>query len=216
MQGCVINCARLILIYRSNQIINIARRVNADAIIPGYGFLSENADFARLCECSGICFVGPTAETIDAFGIKHIARELADKAGVPIVPGTKGLIQSADEAVAHAVRLGYPIMLKATGGGGGMGLITCHNEDGIRAGFQQAQSRGEALFKNAGVFMERYFPSSHHIEVQIFGNGHGTVVHFGERECSIQRRHQKVIEECPSPFVEKHLGKPTESRYLQE
>ena len=185
----------------SDQIISIAKKAKADAIIPGYGFLSENADFADQCEENGICFVGPSAQTINAFGIKHIARQLAEKAGVPIVPGTKDLVDSAEVAVQHADRLGYPVMLKATGGGGGMGLMTCYNSGEVTTGFEQTRSRGEALFKNAGVFIERYYPASHHIEVQIFGNGQGDVISFGERECSIQRRRQKVIEECPSPFV---------------
>ena len=150
--------------------------------------------------------MGPKAETIEAFGLKHIARSLAEEAEVPIVPGSKDLIPSADEAVMCARRLGYPVMLKATGGGGGMGLVCCYTDNEVRSGFELAKSRGEALFKNAGVFIERYYAASHHIEVQIFGNGQGDVVHFGERECSIQRRHQKVIEECPSPYVTQYPG----------
>lgn len=120
------------------------------------------------------------------------------------MPGTKGLVESEEDAVAESEKLGYPIMLKATGGGGGMGLVTCNNADEVSAGFKTVRSRGETLFKNAGMFIEKYYPASHHIEVQVFGNGQGQAIHFGERECSIQRRHQKVIEECPSPFVQKH------------
>ena len=180
--------------------------MNADAIIPGYGFLSENAEFARDCEQQGIHFVGPRPETIEAFGVKHVARGLAKEANVAIVPGTIDLVDSEEEAASQASNLGYPVMLKATGGGGGMGLITCYNEEEVRKGFKMARSRGEALFKNAGVFIERYYPFSHHIEVQVFGNGQGDVIHLGERECSIQRRHQKVIEECPSPYVTNHPG----------
>lgn len=134
-----------------------------------------------------------------------MARDLAEKANVPIVPGTKGLVENEDEAIKSAKELGFPVMLKATGGGGGMGLITCSGENEVREGFKMVQSRGKTLFKNPGVFIERYYPASHHIEVQVFGNGQGQAIHFGERECSIQRRHQKVIEECPSPFVTKHL-----------
>jgi urea carboxylase len=130
---------------------------------------------------------------------------LAEKASVPIVPGTKGLVEDEDAAIREAERIGFPVMLKATGGGGGMGLITCHKVDEVRDGFRMVQSRGESLFKNAGVFIEAFYPESHHIEVQVFGNGKGQAIYFGERECSIQRRHQKVIEECPSPFVEKHI-----------
>ncbi|PWY88768.1 hypothetical protein BO94DRAFT_515732 [Aspergillus sclerotioniger CBS 115572] len=188
------------------QIIQIAKRNNADAIIPGYGFLSENADFARAVASSGIAFVGPSPESIEAFGLKHTARDLATKAGVPIVPGSQGLVKSEDEAVAMAKELGFPVMLKATAGGGGMGLLTCNTEKEVRDSFLTVRSRGEALFKNAGIFIERYYPSSHHIEVQVFGNGDGKAIYIGERECSIQRRHQKVIEECPSPFVARNPG----------
>ncbi|GAB7366622.1 hypothetical protein MBLNU230_g8607t1 [Neophaeotheca triangularis] len=184
-------------------IIDIAKSQKADAIIPGYGFLSENAAFAKSVQEAGLAWVGPSPDAIDAFGIKHVARELAEKAGVPIVPGTKGLVESEGDALAESEKLGYPIMLKATGGGGGMGLVTCKDADEVRAGFKTVRSRGETLFKNAGMFIEKYYPASHHIEVQVFGNGQGQAIHFGERECSIQRRHQKVIEECPSPFVQK-------------
>lgn len=188
------------------QIVEIAESRNVDAIIPGYGFLSENADFARQVSSAGMVFAGPSPESMESFGIKHTARDLAVKAGVPIVPGTNGLVESEDEAVREATKLGFPVMLKATAGGGGMGLLTCTSEKEVRESFRTVQSRGETLFKNAGLFIERYYPSSRHIEVQIFGNGLGKAIHFGERECSIQRRHQKVIEECPSPFVEKHPG----------
>ncbi|KAI9932163.1 hypothetical protein MW887_009673 [Aspergillus wentii] len=179
---------------------------NVDAIIPGYGFLSENADFARAAAAAGLVFAGPSPESIEAFGLKHTARDLATKAGVPIVPGSTGLVKSEDEAVEVAKKLGFPVMLKATAGGGGMGLLTCNDESEVRQSFATVRSRGEALFKNAGMFIERYYPSSHHIEVQVFGNGDGKAIYFGERECSIQRRHQKVIEECPSPFVTRNPG----------
>ncbi|KAL1311136.1 hypothetical protein AAFC00_001338 [Neodothiora populina] len=187
-----------------DNIIAIAKDKGADAIIPGYGFLSENADFARKVKSAGISWCGPSPEAIEAFGVKHVARGLAEKAGVPIVPGTKGLVESADEAVTAAENIGFPVMLKATGGGGGMGLVTCMTNAEVIEGFQMVQSRGRSLFGNAGLFIEKYYPASHHIEVQVLGNGQGKAIHFGERECSIQRRHQKVIEECPSPFVEKH------------
>ncbi|RDI76657.1 hypothetical protein Vi05172_g13363 [Venturia inaequalis] len=188
-----------------DQIIKLAKEKGVDAIIPGYGFLSENAGFARQVTAAGIVWVGPSPESIEEFGIKHVARELAEKAGVPIVPGTKGLVKDEEDAVRAAEELGFPVMLKATGGGGGMGLITANTADEVRDGFKKVTSRGEALFKNPGVFIERYYAASRHIEVQVFGNGQGKAIHFGERECSIQRRHQKVIEECPSPFVEQHL-----------
>jgi urea carboxylase len=187
-----------------DQIVEIAKTHKVNAVIPGYGFLSENTDFARQVADAGMVFCGPSPKCIEDFGIKHTARELAAKADVPIVPGTKGLVNSEDEAVEEAKKLGFPVMLKATAGGGGMGLLTCEDEKQVKESFKTVQSRGETLFKNAGLFIEKYFPSSHHIEVQVFGNGQGKAIHFGERECSIQRRHQKVIEECPSPFVTKH------------
>lgn len=185
-------------------ILRIAKEKGADAIIPGYGFLSENAPFARQVGEAGLIWVGPSPEAIETFGVKHTARDLAGKAGVPVVPGTKGLVKDEEAAAKEAAQIGFPVMLKATGGGGGMGLITCNTIAEVQEGFKMVQSRGQTLFKNPGVFIERFFPASHHVEVQVFGNGLGQAIHFGERECSIQRRHQKVIEECPSPFVEKH------------
>ncbi|KAJ5659710.1 urea amidolyase [Penicillium longicatenatum] len=185
-----------------DQIIQIAKKHDAQAIIPGYGFLSENTAFARSVALAELVFVGPSPEAIDSFGLKHTARELALAAGVPVVPGTKGLVDTEEAATAAAADLTYPVMLKATAGGGGMGLLTCHNEPELKDNFRAVRSRASSLFKNAGVFLEKYYPDSHHIEVQIFGNGQGKAISIGERECSIQRRHQKVIEECPSPFVE--------------
>lgn len=184
-----------------DQIIQKAKTAGAQAIIPGYGFLSEDANFARSVAAAGLHFVGPSPESIEQFGLKHTARELALAAGVPVVPGTQGLLSDADDAARAAEGLGYPVMLKSTGGGGGMGLQTCEDETRLRKAFETVQSRGAALFKNAGVFLEKYYPAAHHIEVQVFGNGQSKVAALGERECSIQRRHQKVIEECPSPFV---------------
>ncbi|RAK82197.1 bifunctional urea carboxylase/allophanate hydrolase [Aspergillus fijiensis CBS 313.89] len=183
------------------QIIAIAKSRDVQAIIPGYGFLSEDAAFARAVAAAGLIFVGPSPEAIESFGLKHTARDLALTAGVPVVPGSPGLVQSEDAAVEMAQQLGYPVMLKATAGGGGMGLMACTNEAELRQNFQSTRSRGESLFSNAGVFLERYYPDSHHIEVQVFGNGQGRAISIGERECSIQRRNQKVVEECPSPFV---------------
>jgi len=152
-------------------------------------------------------WVGPSPESIESFGIKHTARDLAAKAGVPIVPGTQGLLSSEQDAIQGSERLGFPVILKATAGGGGMGLAICQNVKEVMDSFAMVKSRGENLFNNDGMFIERYYPDSHHIEVQVFGNGQGSAIHLGERECSIQRRHQKVIEECPSPFVVKHPGK---------
>ncbi|KAL2430182.1 Urea amidolyase [Exophiala dermatitidis] len=191
------------LLTRRDQIIKISLDKGVSALIPGYGFLSENADFARQVVKAGLIFVGPSPDSIDQFGIKHVARTLAREAGVPIVPGTQDLVGNVADAIQSASKLGYPVMLKATAGGGGMGLQACYTEEEVKQSFAKIESRGSALFKNSGVFLERYFPSSRHIEVQVFGNGLGDVITFFERECSIQRRHQKVIEECPSPFVAK-------------
>lgn len=184
-----------------DQIIAIAKEHGVQAIIPGYGFLSEHAEFAEAVAAAGLAFVGPSKEAIQSFGLKHKARELAILAEVPVVPGSQSLLDTEDAAVSAANTLGYPVMLKATAGGGGMGLLVCSDENEVRQNFQTTQSRGASLFKNPGVFVERYYPNSHHIEVQVFGNGKGQAISIGERECSIQRRHQKVIEECPSPFV---------------
>lgn len=172
-----------------------------DAIIPGYGFLSENADFAKAVISSSMVWVGPSPESINDFGLKHIARSLAVKAQIPVVPGTDGLVTDEDHAVQESNRLGFPVILKPTAGGGGLGLARCKNVDEVRGSFETVKSRATNLFKDAGVFVERFYPNSHHIEVQVFGNGQGDAIHFGERECSIQRRHQKIIEECPSPFM---------------
>ncbi|PKY05987.1 hypothetical protein P168DRAFT_233496 [Aspergillus campestris IBT 28561] len=184
------------------QIISIAKENSVDAVIPGYGFLSENPNFVRRLSENGMVFVGPSTDVMESLGLKHTARQCAIDASIPIVPGSVGLVVDEEEAVGIASQIGFPVMLKATAGGGGMGLLTCETEAEVRSSFKSVQSRGSTLFKNPGVFVERYFPRSHHIEVQVFGNGSGKAVSFGERECSIQRRHQKVIEECPSPFVE--------------
>lgn len=189
----------------ADEILKIAKDKKCDAVIPGYGFLSENAAFAKAVIDADLAWVGPGPDAIKSFGIKHIARDLAQEASVPIVPGTKGLVESEDDALKQSEQIGYPVMLKITAGGGGAGLIVCQNPDEVKSGFKTAKSRGEALFKDSGVFIERYYPESHHIEVQVFGSN-GKAISFGERECSIQRRNQKVIEECPSPFVEKHPG----------
>ncbi|KAI1424868.1 urea carboxylase [Xylaria sp. FL1777] len=187
-----------------DDILRICAQCSTDAVIPGYGLLSENVTFAQSVSDAGMVFVGPTPQSIKEMGLKHHAREIAQKAKTPIIPGT-GLLSSEDEALNAAERLRYPVMLKATGGGGGMGLQICHSTEDIHHAFQTVQNSGERLFKNTGVFLEKYYPRSRHVEVQVFGNG-SEIIHFGERECSIQRRHQKIIEECPSPFVEAHPG----------
>lgn len=183
------------------EIINVIGQYEVQYVIPGYGFLSENENFAAAVSEAGAKFVGPEAKHIAAFGIKDRARDIAAKNGVPICPGS-GLLLSEQEAVRAAASIGYPVMLKATAGGGGMGLQICNSDEEVRTSFVSVVSRGQTLFSNPGVFLERYYAVSRHIEVQIFGDGLGDCVVFGERECSIQRRHQKVIEESPSPFVE--------------
>ncbi|MGI4856694.1 MAG: urea carboxylase [Janthinobacterium lividum] len=194
---------------RADAIIAAARESGAQAIIPGYGFLSENADFARRCEAAGLAFIGPTPEQMDQFGLKHAARELAAAAGVPLTPGS-GLLSDADAALAAAAGIGYPVMLKSTAGGGGIGLTRCNDAAELRAAFESVQRLGQAFFANAGVFVERFVANARHVEVQIFGNGRGGVVALGERDCSLQRRNQKVVEETPAP----HLPAATRARLL--
>lgn len=182
------------------EIVKIAKTHSADAVVPGYGFLSENSAFAEALEREGIIFAGPSVESVETFGLKHSARTLAAKNSVPVVPGTD-LIDNPQEAVQAADKIGYPIMIKSTAGGGGMGLKVAKTEAELVDSLNEVISRGKTLFSNTGVFLEKYIEAGRHIEVQVFGNGKGDVVAFGERECSIQRRHQKVIEEAPSPFI---------------
>jgi urea carboxylase len=179
-------------------ILKAARETGAGAIHPGYGFLAENADFAEACAAQGIVFIGPTPENIRTFGLKHSARALAAAHGVPLAPGT-GLLTDEDEAVSAAREIGYPIILKATAGGGGIGMRICEDEAAVREGFAGVARLGKGNFGDAGVFLERYVGRARHIEVQIFGDGNGRVLALGERDCSLQRRNQKVVEEAPAP-----------------
>jgi len=179
-------------------ILSAARQVRAGLIHPGYGFLAENAEFAEQCEATGIAFIGPTPDNIRTFGLKHSARALAAANGVPLAPGTD-LLTDEDEAAQAAEAIGYPIMLKATAGGGGIGMSICHSEDEVRDAFAKVVRLGQGNFGDAGVFLERYISSARHIEVQIFGDGAGRVMPLGERDCSLQRRNQKVVEEAPAP-----------------
>lgn len=183
---------------RGDLIIAAAKQTGAQAIIPGYGFLSENADFAAQCEAEGIAFVGPTPQQMEQFGLKHAARELAEVANVPLVPGS-GLLPSLAAAQEAAAGIGYPVMLKSTAGGGGIGLTRCNSEAELIAAFESVQRLGQSFFSNAGVFVERFVDRARHIEVQIFGDGRGHVIALGERDCSLQRRNQKVVEETPAP-----------------
>ena len=180
------------------KILDIAQRCGAEAIHPGYGFLSENADFVRQCEAAGIAFIGPTAKHMLDFGLKHKAREIAESVGVPLPPGT-GLLSDLDSAVSHANVIGYPVMLKSTAGGGGIGMQVCHSEEDLRSSFDKVKKLGGNNFSNDGVFLEKFIARARHIEVQVFGDGYGQVVAIGERDCSAQRRNQKVVEECPAP-----------------
>lgn len=185
---------------RIDKILDAARATGAQAIYPGYGFLSESAEFADACEAAGFTFVGPTAEQIRQFGLKHRARELASAAGVPMTPGT-GLLDSLEHALTEAERIGYPVMLKTTAGGGGIGLTRCDDAQALRAAYDSVKRLGEQFFSDAGAFIERFVDRARHIEVQIFGDGHGKVLALGERDCSLQRRNQKVVEETPAPCL---------------
>ncbi|MBT0768051.1 urea carboxylase [Kineosporia sp. J2-2] len=175
-----------------------ARDTGAQAVHPGYGFLSEDASFAEQVEAAGLVWVGPTPRQLRLLGVKHTARAAAVAAGVPVFPGT-GLLESAEAAVAEVAEIGYPVMLKATGGGGGIGMTVCRDEAALRAGFERVSGLAARSFGDAGVFAERYVERARHVEVQVFGDGAGRVVSLGDRDCSLQRRHQKVVEEAPAP-----------------
>ena len=183
------------------KIIAACKQSGADALHPGYGFLSENARFAAAVEEAGIAFVGPPAEAIRLMGDKLEAKRIAAAAGVPVIPGRPEAMESADAAAEAAADIGYPVLLKAQAGGGGRGMRIARDEAECRAGYEQAVREAEAAFADGRVFVEKYLERPRHIEVQVLADGHGSVVHLGERECSIQRRYQKVIEEAPSPFV---------------
>ncbi len=181
-----------------DKLFHIMAESGAKAVHPGYGFLSENAGFARRCEAEGIVFLGPTPEQMEQFGLKHTARALAEAAGVPLLPGT-GLLTGLDQARAEAARIGYPVMLKSTAGGGGIGMSRCYSDDDLSKSFESVQRLSQNNFSNSGVFLEKFVERARHIEVQLFGDGQGTVAALGERDCSAQRRNQKVIEEAPAP-----------------
>ncbi len=183
---------------RKDSLIEIAKQSGAAAVFPGYGLLSENTDFARMCEEAGVKWLGPTPEQIIAFGLKHEARRLAGEAGVPLVPGTD-LLESAETAVTAAEEIGYPVMLKSTAGGGGIGMKVCRDADELAREFESVVRLSERSFGSGGVFIERFIQRGRHVEVQIFGDGAGRVLALGERDCSVQRRNQKVFEETPAP-----------------
>ncbi len=178
---------------------------NADAVHPGYGFLAENARFAEICNESGVKFIGPTPDQIRSMGDKITAKETMIKAGVPVVPGSGGLLESVDEAIVIAKEIGYPVILKATAGGGGKGMRVVWAESEIEKAYNNAKAEALASFKNDGVYMEKFVEEPRHIEIQVAGDRYGTVCHMSERDCSIQRRHQKLVEESPSPFMTDEL-----------
>ena len=182
-------------------IIAAATITNADAIHPGYGFLSENADFAQMVEEHGITFIGPSPDHIRMMGDKITAKRAARDAGLPCVPGSEGAIESEEHALALAAEMGYPVLIKATAGGGGKGMKHANSVDELREAYQMARSEAKAAFGNDDVYMEKYLQKPRHIEMQILADNHGAVVHLGERDCSLQRRHQKVLEEAPSPAL---------------
>lgn len=186
-------------------IMSAAEITNADAIHPGYGFLAENAKFARICNEHGVKFIGPTPEMINSMGDKITAKETMIKAGVPVVPGGQGLLQSADEAKGLAREMGYPVILKATAGGGGKGMRIVWEEAELEKAYDNAKAEALASFKNDGIYMEKFVEEPRHIEIQIAGDQFGNVCHLSERDCSIQRRHQKLVEESPSPFMTEEL-----------
>ena len=186
-------------------VISAAEVTNADAVHPGYGFLSENAEFAEVCRLSGIKFIGPTPDVIREMGLKQRARAIMEQAGVPILPGSRGVIKSVDEALSLAAEIEYPIMLKAAAGGGGRGMRVVRSEAELPNLLAQAQSEAEAAFSCGDVYMEKLVEAPRHIEFQVLADEHGNVEILGERECSIQRRHQKLIEESPSPSVSPEL-----------
>jgi acetyl-CoA carboxylase biotin carboxylase subunit len=190
---------------RADKILDVARRTGADAIHPGFGFLSENAGFARAVREAGLVFIGPSAEAMEAMGDKLAARKAMIAAGVPVVPGTEEPV--GDDAMLHseAARVGFPLMIKASAGGGGKGIRIVRTEDELTAAAARARGEAKTSFGDDRIYLERYLEQPRHVEIQVFGDSHGNVVHLGERECSIQRRHQKVIEERPSPIVDDEL-----------
>jgi len=182
-------------------IMAAAEITNADAIHPGYGFLAENAKFSQICQDHGIKFIGPTPDMINKMGDKITAKETMIKAGVPVVPGGEGLLESVEEAKKLAIQVGYPVILKATAGGGGKGMRVVSEESEMEKQYTTARTEAGASFKNDGVYMEKFVEEPRHIEIQVAGDQYGNVCHLSERDCSIQRRHQKLVEESPSPFM---------------
>jgi acetyl-CoA carboxylase, biotin carboxylase subunit len=187
---------------RIDRLISAAEIADVDALHPGYGFLSENAHFAEVCENCNIRFIGPSPRAMNALENKAISRALAKKAGVPIPPGSEGVVENEQSALVNAKRIGYPVMIKAIAGGGGRGMRVAHNDISLVKGYHTARSEAEKSFGNSEVYIEKFIENPHHIEFQILGDSRGTIIHLGERDCSIQRRNQKIVEETPSPLIE--------------
>jgi acetyl-CoA carboxylase, biotin carboxylase subunit len=192
---------------RIDRIISAAEITDVDAIHPGYGFLSENAHFADVCESCNIRFIGPSSRAMNALEDKAVSRALAKKAGVPIPPGSEGNIENEQDALATARKIGYPVIIKAIAGGGGRGMRVAHNDVSLIKGYHTARTEAEKAFGNSNVYIEKFIENPHHIEIQIFGDNRGNIIHLGERDCSIQRRNQKLIEESPSPLIENKFKK---------
>jgi pyruvate carboxylase subunit A len=187
------------------RILDVAQKTGAEAIHPGYGFLAENAGFARACEESGVVFIGPSSRTIEAMGSKIGAKQLMRSAGVPVVPGTAGSVTELDEAKGIAAEIGYPVIVKASAGGGGIGMQIVEDEAGLEAAIEGAGRIAGSAFGDATLLLEKYLVKPRHVEVQVLADGHGKIVHMFERECSIQRRHQKLVEESPCPIMTEEL-----------
>lgn len=182
-------------------IMSVAILTGVDAVHPGYGFLAENSDFAEVCEACNITFIGPSAHAIETMGDKSMAKETMSKAGVPVVPGSRGLIGDVEEAVSLANEIGYPVIIKATAGGGGKGIRVVRDEEALRKAVVTAQREAETAFGNPGVYLEKFIESMRHVEIQVLADRHGNVIHLGERDCSVQRRLQKLVEESPCPVL---------------
>jgi acetyl-CoA carboxylase, biotin carboxylase subunit len=187
---------------RIDRIVSAAEITDVDAIHPGYGFLAENAHFADVCESCNIRFIGPNSRAMNALEDKAVSRALAKKADVPIPPGSDGVVDTEQDALTVAKRIGYPVMIKAIAGGGGRGMRVAHNDISLVKGFHTARGEAEKAFGNSGVYVEKFIESPHHIEFQILGDNKGHIIHLGERDCSIQRRNQKMVEEAPSPLLD--------------
>ncbi|SES82796.1 acetyl-CoA carboxylase, biotin carboxylase subunit [Oceanobacillus limi] len=186
-------------------IMSVATLTDVDAIHPGYGFLAENADFAEICKACNVTFVGPSPQSIQKMGIKDVARETMKQANVPIVPGSEGIIESEEQAIEIAEEIGYPVIIKATAGGGGKGIRVARSEEDLIKGIRVTQKEAETAFGNAGVYIEKFIEDFRHVEIQVLADNHGNVVHLGERDCTIQRRLQKLIEETPSPALNEDI-----------